>query len=212
MSIATNEAYKRELGYNDIYMSAIAAVYKSLTGSDIQKHLQMRDTILNNPKEFLNGIIHSFGISDKIDYNQLIKIQSESQQIAQKITRIDESELTSFNTQQMFDENTNIGNSITQIFDCAYETASEIEDPDIGKEELKNNVVIGINNTDTPKLLIGKSEFQRLFVIIFAVVVQIGMYLLEQGGFENISVIGLISHLLRFFIDSLSGSMLFDSK
>ena len=38
----------------------------------IQKHLQMRDTILNNPKEFLNGIIHSFGISDNgVDFQPI---------------------------------------------------------------------------------------------------------------------------------------------
>ena len=45
-----------------------------------------------------------------------------------------------------------INSKFSEVIDYAYETAKEIEEPDIGMEELKNNIIEENDNKDAKNL------------------------------------------------------------
>lgn len=148
------EAYAKTLNCNyfknmEEAKAGIEALYKSITGYDYNVQMQAWQKILNDPESYINKIMNMWSAYSKnIDYENLAGLQAGVQRLADKMTKIDTSALSSLKTEQLFDTDTEIGKDFAEVYDCAYETAKEIEEPDIGKEELKNNIIEEINNKD----------------------------------------------------------------
>ena len=165
-------------------------------------HMQAWQKILNDPESYINKTMNMWSAYSKnIDYENLAGLQAGVQRLADKMTKIDTSALSSLKTEQLFDTDTEIGKGFTEVYDCAYETAKEIEEPDIGKEELKNNIIEEIDNKDTKKSTIRNSEFQKtVFNIICIILVTTFTYLYQAGKIEQSSANDFINHIMTFFV------------
>ena len=189
-----SEFYKNLKGIT----AGIEALQKSLVGSDLHKQMQAWQTVLNDPESSINKSMHMWSeFSRNIDYGKLTGLQAGLQQFADQMTNLDTSALSSLKTEQLFDTNTEIGKNFTEVYDCAYETAKEIEKPDIGKEELKNNIIEEIDNKDDDKSTIRNSEFQKaVFNIICFILVTTFIYLYQIGKIEHSSANDFINCIM----------------
>lgn len=201
------EAYAKTLNCNyfknmEEAKAGIEALYKSITGYDYNVQMQAWQKILNDPESYINKTMNMWSAYSKnIDYENLAGLQAGVQRLADKMTKIDTSALSSLKTEQLFDTDTEIGKDFAEVYDCAYETAKEIEEPDIGKEELKNNIIEEIDNKDTKKSTIRNSEFQKtVFNIICIILVTTFTYLYQAGKIEQSSANDFINHIMTFFV------------
>lgn len=204
------EAYAKTLNCNyfknmEEAKAGIEALYKSITGYDYNVQMQAWQKILNDPESYINKTMNMWSAYSKnIDYENLAGLQAGVQRLADKMTKIDTSALSSLKTEQLFDTDTEIGKDFTEVYDCAYETAKEIEEPDIGKEELKNNIIEEINNKDAKKSVIRNSEFQKaVFNIICIILVSTFTYLYQTGKIEHSSANDLINYIMTIFVAPL---------
>lgn len=193
--------------------AGIEALYKSITGYDYTVQMQAWKKILNDPESNINKSIRMLSVYSKsIDHEKLSGLQAGMQRFADQITEIGTSTLSSLKTEQLFDTDTEIGKGFTDVYDCAYETAKEIEEPDIGKEELKNNIIEEIDNRDAKKSIIRNSEFQKaVFNIICAMFITIFTYLYQTGKIEHSSAIDFINHIMTIFVAPLLVSNSYDN-
>lgn len=185
--------------------AGIEALYKSITGFDYNVQMQGWQKILNGPESDINKTMRMWSAYFKtIDYEKLAGLQAGVQRLADKMTKIDTSTLSSLKTEQSFDTDTEIGKNFTEIYDCAYETAKEIEEPDIGKEELKSNIIDEIDNKNAKKSIIRNSEFQKaVFNIICVMLVTIFTYLYQTGKIEHSSANDFINYIMTIFVAPL---------
>jgi len=105
-----------------------------------------------------------------------------------------------------------INSKFSEVIDYAYETAKEIEEPDIGKEELKNNIIEEIDNKDAKKSTIRNSEFQKAVCrMICFILLTACTYLYQAGGIENASVNDFINYIMAYIVPSLLSSGLYNN-
>jgi hypothetical protein len=208
------EAYGKKYNCEDYknmegVKAGIEALYKSITGYDYTVQMQAWKKILNDPESNINKSIRMLSVYSKsIDHEKLSGLQAGMQRFADQITEIGTSTLSSLKTEQLFDTDTEIGKGFTDVYDCAYETAKEIEEPDIGKEELKSNVIEEVDNNDANKSIIRSSEFQKVVCIILLIACA---YLYQVGGIKNASAITFIDYLMKDIVPSLLVSGMYDS-
>lgn len=207
------EAYAKTLNCNyfknmEEAKAGIEALYKSITGYDYNVQMQAWQKILNDPESYINKTMNMWSAYSKnIDYENLAGLQAGVQRLADKMTKMDTSALSSLKTEQLFDTDTEIGKDFAEVYDCAYETAKEIEEPDIGKEELKNNIIEKINNKDAKKSTIRNSEFQKAVCKMICIILLTACtYLYHAGGIENASVIDFVNYIMEYIVPSLLAS------
>lgn len=193
--------------------AVIEAIYKSITGCDYNVQMQAWQKILNDPESDINKTMRMWSAYSKtIDYEKLAGLQAGVQRLADKMTNFDTSTLSSLKTEQLFDTDTEIGKDFTEVYDCAYETAKEIEEPDIGKEELKNNIIEEIDNNDAKKSVIRNSEFQKaVFNIICFILVTTFTYLYQTGKIEQSSANDFINYIMTIFVAPLLVNSSYDN-
>jgi hypothetical protein len=105
-----------------------------------------------------------------------------------------------------------INSKFSEVIDYAYETVKEIEEPDIGKEELKNNIIEEIDNKDAKKSTIRNSEFQKAVCrMICFILLTACTYLYQAGGIENASVNDFINYIMAYIVPSLLSSGLYNN-
>lgn len=193
--------------------AGIEALYKSITGFDYNVQMQAWQKILNDPESDINKTIRMWSAYSKtIDYEKLAGLQAGVHRLADKMTNFDTSTLSSLKTEQLFDTDTEIGKDFTEVYDCAYETAKEIEEPDIGKEELKSNIIEEIDNKDAKKSTIRNSEFQKaVFNIICIILVTTFTYLYQTGKIEQSSANNFINFIMTTFVAPLLVNSSYDN-
>ena len=206
MAATTNEWFDEYLKmfdgdmYKNVegFKAGIENLQKAITGSDFHKQVQAWGAALDDPESSINKSMRMWSeFLKNIDYEKLKGLQAGLQQFADQMTNFDTSALSSLKTEQLFDTNTEIGKNFTEVYDCAYETAKEIEKPDIGKEELKNNIIEEIDNKDDDKSTIRNSEFQKAVCnIICFIFVTTFIYLYQIGKIEHSSANDFINYIM----------------
>lgn len=140
-----SEFYKNLKGIT----AGIEALQKSLLGSDLHKQMQAWQTVLNDPESSINKSMRMWSeFSINIDYGKLTGLQAGLQQLADQMPKIDMSSFAGLQSHlgELLNTDNIINSKFSEVIDYAYETAKEIEEPDIGKEELKNNIIEEIDN------------------------------------------------------------------
>lgn len=206
-------------GFNCSYfenMEGIEAVYKSITGFDYNVQMQAWKNALNDPESYINKTIRMWSAYSKnIDYEKLTGLQAGVLQFVDQLTRFDTNALSSLKTEQLFDTDTEIGKHFIEVYDCAYETEKEIEESDIGKEELKSNVIEEIDNNDANKYIIRSSVIQKAEKVAFNIICSILLitftYLCQAGEIENTLVNDVINHIINSLVVPLLVSSLYDN-
>lgn len=198
-----SEFYKNLKGIT----AGIEALQKSLVGSDLHKKMQAWQTVLNDPESSINKSMRMWSeFSINIDYGKLTGLQAGLQQLADQMPKIDMSSFAGLHSHlgELLNTDNIINSKFSEVIDYAYETAKEIEEPDIGKEELKNNIIEEIDNKDAKKSTIRNSEFQKtVFNIICIILVITFTYLYQIGKIEHSSENDLINHIMTFFVAPL---------
>ena len=78
-----------------------------------------------------------------------------------------------------------------KVYDCAYEAEKEIEEPDIGKEELKNSIFEEINNKDVNKPIIKNSKPKKVLFDIITIIIFIRYTYSNQIGLIENTLVSL---------------------
>lgn len=192
--------------------AGLEALCKTITGYDYNVQMQAWQKILNDPESDINKSMRMWSeYSKQIDYEKLEGLQAGVQRFAEQITKFDASTLSSLKAEQLFDTDSEIGKSFTEVYDCAYEAAKEIEEPDIGNEELKNSIIEEINNKDVNKHIIKNSRSKKfLFYIIAIIIFNMYTYLNQIGLIENTLVTGFINHIISNFVNPLVVNSAYD--
>ncbi len=190
--------------------AGLEALCKTITGYDYNVQMQAWQKILNDPESDINKSMRMWlEYSKQIDYEKLEGLQAGVQRFAEQITKFDASTLSSLKAEQLFDTDSEIGKSFTEVYDCAYEAAKEIEEPDIGKEELKNSIIEEINNKDVNKHIMMNSVFQKAVCkMLVGILLTACTYLLHVDGFENASVNDFINYVLEQIVSSMLTNIL----
>lgn len=206
-----SEFYKNLKGIT----AGIEALQKSLVGSDLHKQMQAWQTVLNDPESSINKSMRMWSeFSINIDYGKLTGLQAGLQQLADQMPKIDMSSFAGLQSHlgELLNTDNIINSKFSEVIDYAYETAKEIEEPDIGKEELKNNIIEEIDNKDAKKSTIRNSEFQKtVFNIICIILVITFTYLYQIGKIEHSSENDLINHIMTFFVAPLLVNSSYDN-
>lgn len=198
-----SEFYKNLKGIT----AGIEALQKSLVGSDFHKQMQAWQTVLNDPESSINKSMRMWSeFSRNIDYGKLTGLQAGLQQFADQMPKIDMSSFAGLQSHlgELLNTDNIINFKFSEAIDYAYEIAKEIEEPDIGKEELKNNIIEEIDNKDAKKSTIRNSEFQKaVFNIICIILVTTFTYLYQTGKIEQSSANDFINHIMTFLVAPL---------
>lgn len=201
-----SEFYKNLKGIT----AGIEALQKSLVGSDLHKQMQAWQTVLNDPESSINKSMRMWSeFSRNIDYGKLTGLQAGLQQFADQMTKIDMSSFAGLHSHlgELLNTDNIINSKFSEVIDYAYETAKEIEEPDIGKEELKNNIIEEIDNKDAKKSTIRNSEFQKTVCKMICIILLTACtYLYHAGGIENASVIDFVNYIMEYIVPSLLAS------
>lgn len=186
--------------------AGIEALQKSLVGNDLHKQMQAWKTVLNDSESFINKSKRMWSEFFKnIDYGTLTGLQ----QFADQMPKIDMSSFVALQTHlgELLNTENIINFKLSEAIDYAYETAKEIEEPDIGKEELKNNIIEEIDNKDAKKSTIRNSEFQKTVCKMICIILLTACtYLYHAGGIENASVIDFVNYIMEYIVPSLLAS------
>lgn len=206
-----SEFYKNLKGIT----AGIEALQKSLIGSDLHKKMQAWQTVLNDPESSINKSMRMWSeFSINIDYGKLTGLQAGLQQLADQMPKIDMSSFAGLQSHlgELLNTDNIINSKFSEVIDYAYETAKEIEEPDIGKEELKNNIIEEIDNKDAKKSTIRNSEFQKAVCrMICFILLTACTYLYQAGGIENASVNDFINYIMAYIVPSLLSSGLYNN-
>ena len=206
-----SEFYKNLKGIT----AGIEALQKSLVGSDFHKQMQAWQTVLNDPESSINKSMRMWSeFSINIDYGKLTGLQAGLQQLADQMPKIDMSSFAGLHSHlgELLNTDNIINSKFSEVIDYAHETAKEIEEPDIGKEELKNNIIEEIDNKDAKKSTIRNSEFQKAVCrMICFILLTACTYLYQAGGIENASVNDFIYYIMVCIVPSLLSSGLYNN-
>ena len=195
--------------------AGIEALQKSLVESDLHKKMQAWQTVLNDPESSINKSMRMWSeFSINIDYGKWTGLQAGLQQLADQMPKIDMSSFAGLQSHlgELLNTDNIINSKFSEVIDYAYETAKEIEEPDIGKEELKNNIIEEIDNKDAKKSTIRNSEFQKAVCRMICLILLIACtYLYQAGGIENASVNDFIKYIMGYIVPSLLSSCLYNN-
>lgn len=221
MSVTTNEwldeyvkmfdgdMYKNNEGFK----AGIENLQKAITGSDFHKQVQAWGVALNDPESSINKSMRMWSeFSKNIDYEKLAGLQTGLKQLADQIPKYDTSALAALQTfdyNKLFSPDTEIGKNFTEAYDYAYETTeSEVGEPDIDKEELKNTIIEEIKTNQLDEVDIENSKFQKnVYAILGINMIAMLLYLLQKNS-DNGFIYYLISKILEPAIVKIMGDYL----